>query len=232
MLIARPIRETSPVPAPSSVSPAAAAAVAGPRDVAGVAEASVEADGWWWCSVSEEAEGDRFSRNLTPSAAASTAPTLPRVAGVVSAAVVARASATAVASVAAAPPAAIKLTRNGCPSVESTVSVHSRHCDGGSGGGGGGVGTLLSCFALLLAFFFRVEPFSAFGAIGSVLPPTETAAAAVEVFEAAGVKVALTPAVAAGAFVPAAWMFFATSTSCSGVQKIDLRFLDGSELSE
>lgn len=87
---------------------------------------------------------------------------------------------------------------------------------------------------MLLAFFFRVEPFSASGAIGWALPPTETvAAAAAEVLEAADVAVvAFMPAVAAGSYVPAAFMFFANSISCSGVQKIDLRLLDGSELRE
>ena len=103
------------------------------------------------------------------------------------------------------------------------MSVHSRHCDGG-----GAAGALLSSFVLLWAFCR--EPLSALGAIGSVLPPTDTVAA-VQLL-AADVAVAFMPAVAAGAFVAAAWMFFATSTSCSGVQKIDLRFLDGSELRE
>lgn len=112
------------------------------------------------------------------------------------------------------------------------MSVHSRHC-GAGGGGGGAVETLSSCFTVLLAFFFRVEPFSACGAIGWAIPPTETVAAAVEVLEAADVAVvAFMPAVAAGAYVPAACMFFANSISSSGVQKIDFRFLDGSELRE
>lgn len=81
--------------------------------------------------------------------------------------------------------AARALTRNGCPSVERTLSAHSRHC-----------GTCK----------------------GTALAVALEAALAVAFATAAAVAAVLW-----------AWCL-TTSCSCSGVQKIDFRLLEGREL--